>query len=55
MAEDHSIDRGELLAPTVEIVAAHVGNNAVDDDRGVPVPDKKLELISGDMDTRAIK
>jgi predicted transcriptional regulator len=29
MAEDESIDRGELLALTTEIVAAHVGNNAV--------------------------
>ena len=29
MAEDKSIDRGELLALTAEIVAAHVGNNAV--------------------------
>ena len=29
MAEDQSIDRGELLALTAEIVAAHVGNNAV--------------------------
>jgi predicted transcriptional regulator len=29
MAEDQSIDRGELLALTTEIVAAHVGNNAV--------------------------
>ena len=26
---DESIDRGELLALTAEIVAAHVGNNAV--------------------------
>jgi predicted transcriptional regulator len=30
MAEDQNIDRGELLALTAEIVAAHVGNNAVD-------------------------
>ena len=29
MAEDQSIDRGELLTLTAEIVAAHVGNNAV--------------------------
>ena len=29
MAEDQSIDRSELLALTAEIVAAHVGNNAV--------------------------
>ena len=29
MAEDQSIDRGELLALAAEIVAAHVGNNAV--------------------------
>jgi predicted transcriptional regulator len=29
MAEDQSIGRGELLALTAEIVAAHVGNNAV--------------------------
>ena len=29
MAEDQGIDRGELLALTAEIVAAHVGNNAV--------------------------
>jgi predicted transcriptional regulator len=29
MAEDQSIDRGELLALTAEIVAAHVGNNTV--------------------------
>jgi predicted transcriptional regulator len=29
MAEDKIIDRGELLALTAEIVAAHVGNNAV--------------------------
>ena len=29
MAEDQSIDRGELLALTAEIVAAHVGSNAV--------------------------
>ncbi len=29
MAEDQSIDRGELLALTAKIVAAHVGNNAV--------------------------
>ena len=29
MPEDQSIDRGELLALTAEIVAAHVGNNAV--------------------------
>ena len=29
MPEDKSIDRGELLALTAEIVAAHVGNNAV--------------------------
>ena len=29
MAEDQSIDRGELLALTAEIVAAHVGNNVV--------------------------
>jgi predicted transcriptional regulator len=29
MAEDQSTGRGELLALTVEIVAAHVGNNAV--------------------------
>ena len=26
---DQSFDRGELLALTAEIVAAHVGNNAV--------------------------
>jgi predicted transcriptional regulator len=29
MPEDQSIDRGELLALTAEIVAAHVANNAV--------------------------
>ena len=29
MAEDQGIDRSELLALTAEIVAAHVGNNAV--------------------------
>jgi predicted transcriptional regulator len=29
MAEDQSIDRGELLTLTAAIVAAHVGNNAV--------------------------
>ena len=29
MPDDQSIDRGELLALTAEIVAAHVGNNAV--------------------------
>ena len=29
MAEDQSIGRGELLALTAEIVAAHVGNNAI--------------------------
>jgi predicted transcriptional regulator len=29
MPEDKSIDRGELLALTAEIVTAHVGNNAV--------------------------
>ena len=29
MAGDQSADRGELLALTAEIVAAHVGNNAV--------------------------
>ena len=29
MAQDQSIDRGELLALTAEIVAAHVGNNAI--------------------------
>jgi predicted transcriptional regulator len=29
MAEDQSIGRGELLALTAEIVAAHVGNNAL--------------------------
>jgi predicted transcriptional regulator len=29
MAEDENIDRGELLALTAWIVAAHVGNNAV--------------------------
>ena len=29
MPEEKSIDRGELLALTAEIVAAHVGNNAV--------------------------
>ena len=29
MPEEESIDRGELLALTAEIVAAHVGNNAV--------------------------
>jgi predicted transcriptional regulator len=29
MAEVQSIDRGEILALTAEIVAAHVGNNAV--------------------------
>jgi predicted transcriptional regulator len=29
MAEEQSIDRGEILALTAEIVAAHVGNNAV--------------------------
>jgi predicted transcriptional regulator len=29
MADDKSIERGELLALTAEIVAAHVGNNAV--------------------------
>jgi predicted transcriptional regulator len=29
MPEDQTIDRGELLALTAEIVAAHVGNNAV--------------------------
>ena len=29
MADDQSIDRSELLALTAEIVAAHVGNNAV--------------------------
>jgi predicted transcriptional regulator len=29
MAEDQSIDRSELLALTAEIVAAHVGNNAI--------------------------
>ena len=29
MPEDNSIDRSQLLALTAEIVAAHVGNNAV--------------------------
>ena len=29
MPEDQSIDRSELLALTAEIVAAHVGNNAI--------------------------
>ena len=29
MPDDQSIDRGELLALTAEIVAAHVGNNAI--------------------------
>ena len=29
MAEDQSINRGELLALTTEIVAAHIGNNDV--------------------------
>ena len=29
MAEEKAIDRGELLALTAEITAAHVGNNAV--------------------------
>jgi predicted transcriptional regulator len=29
MAEDQGIDRGELLALTAEVVAAHVGNSAV--------------------------
>jgi predicted transcriptional regulator len=29
MPEDQSIDRGEILALTAEIVAAHVANNAV--------------------------
>ena len=29
MAEDPSIDRGELLAHTAEIVSAHVANNAI--------------------------
>ena len=29
MPEDKGVDRGELLALTAEIVAAHVGNNAV--------------------------
>lgn len=29
MPEDQSVDRSELLALTAEIVAAHVGNNAV--------------------------
>ena len=29
MPDDQSIDRGELLALTADIVAAHVGNNAV--------------------------
>ena len=29
MPDDKSIDRSELLALTAEIVAAHVGNNAV--------------------------
>ena len=29
MPEDKSIDRGELLALTAEIVSAHVGNNAI--------------------------
>ena len=29
MAENQSIDRGELLTLTAAIVAAHVGNNAV--------------------------
>ena len=29
MSEDQSIDRSELLGLTAEIVAAHVGNNAV--------------------------
>ena len=28
-ARDESIDRGELLALTAEIVSAHVGNNAI--------------------------
>ena len=29
MAEDQSVDRGEILALTAEIVAAYVGNNTV--------------------------
>ena len=29
MSEDKSVDRSEILALTAEIVAAHVGNNAV--------------------------
>jgi predicted transcriptional regulator len=29
MPEDQSVDRSELLALTAEIVAAHVGNNAI--------------------------
>ncbi len=29
MSEDKSVDRGEILALTAKIVAAHVGNNAV--------------------------
>ena len=29
MSEDKSVDRGQLLALTAEIVAAHIGNNAV--------------------------
>ena len=29
MSEDKSVDRNEILALTAEIVAAHVGNNAV--------------------------
>ena len=29
MAEDQSVDRSELLALTAEIVAVHVGNNAI--------------------------
>ena len=29
MPEDKSIDRGELLTLTAEIVSAHVGNNAI--------------------------
>ena len=29
MSRDNRIDRGELLALTAEIIAAHVGNNTV--------------------------
>jgi predicted transcriptional regulator len=47
MAEDQSTDRGELLALTAEIVAAHVGNNAVDSADVATLIQSVFDTLSG--------